>query len=172
MTDRYTKVLLTIITLCLIWLGVKDTPLEPVVSAQNHAWDALFQEWDDTALALGLSNPNLALPQLVGYAYVCYSRMYQGTGYASHGDYGALTVNLRSAPNCEGATIGTGRIFSEGATHSSSQSNYLYSEAGVMSEYENAARAAASGHRVSYYRCSNVKTTCLRALTFREGPAV
>jgi hypothetical protein len=35
MTARYTKVLLTIITLCLIWLGVKNTPLEPVVSAQN-----------------------------------------------------------------------------------------------------------------------------------------
>ena len=33
MTDRYTKVLLTIIALSLIWLGVKDTRLEPVVSA-------------------------------------------------------------------------------------------------------------------------------------------
>ena len=64
MTDRYMKVVFTIIALALIWLGVKDTRLEPVVSAQNQGWDAPFQEWDDTALALGLPNPNLALPEL------------------------------------------------------------------------------------------------------------
>ena len=58
MTDRYTKVLLTIIALCLIWLGVKDTRLEPVVSAQNQGWDAPFQEWDDTALALAARGEN------------------------------------------------------------------------------------------------------------------
>ena len=67
MTDRYTKVLLTIIALCLIWLGVKDTRLEPVVSAQNQGWDAPLQEWDDDPLALGLPNPNLALPEAAAY---------------------------------------------------------------------------------------------------------
>ena len=36
MTDRYMKVVFTIIALALIWLGVKDTRLEPVVSAQNQ----------------------------------------------------------------------------------------------------------------------------------------
>ena len=70
MTDRYMKVVFTIIALALIWLGVKDTRLEPVVSAQNQGWDAPLQEWDDNALALGLPNPNLALPRGAGYAYV------------------------------------------------------------------------------------------------------
>ena len=46
MTDRYIKVVFTIIALSLIWLGVKDTPLEPVVSAQNQGWDAPFEDWD------------------------------------------------------------------------------------------------------------------------------
>ena len=47
MTDRYMKVVFTMMCLSLIWLGVKDTRLEPVVSAQNQGWDAPLQEWDD-----------------------------------------------------------------------------------------------------------------------------
>ena len=172
MTDRYTKVLLTIIALCLIWLGVKDTPLEPVVSAQNQGWDAPFQAWDDNALALGLPNPNLALPASAGYAYVCFSRLYSGITYASYGDYGTLYLNFRSEPNCGGDFIGTGRIFSEGATTNRSHSSYLLSEAALMAYAEMTQRAAASGQRVIYYRCSTEKTSCIKNLSFKEGPAV
>jgi hypothetical protein len=96
-TDRYTKVLLTIIALSLIWLGVKDTRLESVVSAQNQGWDAPFQEWDDDPLALGFPNPNLALPAS-GSAYVCTSRLYGGAAYASYGDSGALYLNFLANP--------------------------------------------------------------------------
>lgn len=48
MTDRYTKTVLTVIALCLVWLSVKDTRLESAVSAQSqsemqaaisHCWD-------------------------------------------------------------------------------------------------------------------------------------
>ena len=39
MTDRYMKVIFTIVTLCLIGLTVKDAPLEPVVSAQFQGWE-------------------------------------------------------------------------------------------------------------------------------------
>ena len=120
MTDRYMKVMFTIIALSLIWLGVKDTPLEPVVSAQNQGWDAPFQDWDDTALALGLPNQNLALPASSGYAYVCYSRLQAGTTFPSSGDYGFLLLYFRSEPNCGGTVIGTGWVYSEGAIHSSS----------------------------------------------------
>ena len=88
MTDRYIKVVFTIIALSLIWLGVKDTPLEPVVSAQNQGWDVPFEDWDDDPLALGLPNQNLALPEAYGYAYVCYSRLQAGTTYVPYGDYG------------------------------------------------------------------------------------
>ncbi len=41
-----------------------------------------------------------------------------------------------------------------------------------MSVYENAARAAASGQRVRYSRCSDTKTICIKYLSFKEGPAV
>ena len=172
MTDRYMKVVFTIIALALIWLGVKDTRLEPVVSAQNQGWDAPLQEWDDDPLALGLPNPNLALPAFAGSAYVCLSRLYSGTYWASYGDYGALRLQFRSAPNCGGDWIGYGQIFSEGATTSFSHSGYLYSEAALLSVYETAARAAADGQRVFYYRCSDEKTLCIKYLSFKNGPAV
>jgi hypothetical protein len=87
MTDRYMKVVFTSIALALIWLGVKVTRLEPVVSAQNQGWDAPLQEWDDDPLALGLPNTNLALPESSGSAYVCYSRLYPGTAYAPYEDW-------------------------------------------------------------------------------------
>ena len=172
MTDRYTKVLLTMMCLCLIWLGVKDTRLEPVVSAQNQGWDAPLQEWDDTALALGLPNPNLALPDEAGYAYVCLSRLYSGTTFPYYGDYGSLHLSFRSEPNCGGDSIGWGRIYSEGATTSFSHSSYLYSEAALIAYAEMTQRAAASGQRVAYYRCSNEKTQCIRYLSFRNVPSV
>jgi hypothetical protein len=37
MTDRYTKTVLTVIALCLIWLSVKDTRLESTISAQSQS---------------------------------------------------------------------------------------------------------------------------------------
>jgi len=172
MTDRYTKVLLTIITLCLIWLGVKDTRLEPVVSAQSATWEEQFQDWDENPLALGLPDANLALPASAGFAYVCWVKLAQGTAYASYGDSGYLYLSFKSEPNCGGVTIGTGRIYSEGATISSSHANYLYREAALMAYAEMTQRAAASGQRVYYTRCSAAKTSCIRFLSFREGPAV
>ena len=172
MTDRYTKVLLTIIALSLVWLGVKDTRLEPVVSAQNQGWNAPLQDWDDDPLALGLPNPNLALPDSAAYAYVCYSRLNQGTAFSGWGDYGGLRLQFRSAPNCGGDWIGTGQIFSEGATTNSSHSGYLYSEAALMAYAEMTQRAAAFGQRVTYFRCSDEKTFCIKYLSFKNGPAV
>ena len=41
-----------------------------------------------------------------------------------------------------------------------------------MSVYETAARAAADGQRVRYYRCSAEQDSCIKYLSFREGPAV
>ena len=158
--------------LSLIWLGVKDTRLEPVVSAQSATWEEQFQEWDENALALGLPDQYSALPASSGAAYVCYARLYGGAGFASYGDYGSLLMGFRSEPNCGGTVIGWGRIYSEGATTSSSHASYLYREAALLSVYENAARAAASGQRVTYYRCSATKSSCIKYLSFREGPAV
>jgi len=172
MTDRYMKVMFTIIALALIWLGVKDTRLEPVVSAQSATWEEQFQDWDENPMALGLPDQYSVLPASSGYAYVCYARLLSGTTFAPYGDYGSLSMNFRSEPNCGGSFSGSGLVFSEGAIHSWSHSRYLYSEAALMSVYENAARAAASGQRVRYYRCSSEKTMCIKSLSLREGPAV
>jgi len=172
MTDRYMKVVFTIIALALIWLGVKDTRLEPVVSAQSATWEEQFQDWDENPLALGLPDQYSALPASGGYAYVCNSRLQSGATFASYGDSGALVLYFYSEPNCGGSAIGGGRIYSEGATSSSSHANYLYREAALLSVYENAARAAASGQRVYYYRCSSAKTSCIKYLSFKEGPSV
>jgi hypothetical protein len=172
MTDRYMKVVFTSIALALIWIGVKDTRLEPVVSAQSATWEEQFENWDENPLALGLPNANLALPASCGYAYVCNSRFIGGAAYDHFGDYGALYLYFSNEPNCGGAAIGSGRIFSEGATHSQSHASYLYREAALLSVYENAARAAASGQRVYYARCSVEKTSCIKLLSFKNAPAV
>ena len=121
---------------------------------------------------LGLPNPTLALPASAGYAYVCYSRLYSGTANASYGDYGYLLLAFKSEPNCGGSYIGNGLVFSECAILTSSHSNYLFSEAALMAYAEMTQRAAASGQRVFYYRCSNVKTNCIKYLSFRNVPAV
>jgi hypothetical protein len=170
MTDRYMKVVFTIIALALIWLGVKDTRLEPVVSAQSATWEEQFQDWDENALALGLPDANLSLPASDGFAYVCYARLLSGAYFAHYGDYGALHLNFRSEPNCGGSFIGSAYVFSEGATSSQSHSSYLYREAPLMAYAEMTQRAAASGQRVYYYRCSVAKTTCISYLSFRDGP--
>ena len=41
-----------------------------------------------------------------------------------------------------------------------------------MAYAEMTQRAAASGQRVIYYRCSGEKTFCIKYLSFRDGPAV
>ena len=172
MTDRYMKVVFTIIALALIWLGVKDTRLEPVVSAQSATWEEQFQDWDENPLALGLPDQYSALPASSGSAYVCNSRLYGGAGFSSYGDSGYLHLYFMSEPNCGGSVIGSGRIYSEGATLILSHSSYLLSEAALMAYAGMTQRAAASGQRVFYYRCSDVKMTCIKALSFRNAPAV
>ena len=104
--------------------------------------------------------------------YVCYTRLYAGTANASSGDSGAIFLHFYSEPNCGGSFIGTGRIYSEGATTPVSHSGYLHSEAALMAYAEMTQRAAASGQRVAYYRCSDEKTMCIKYLNFRNVPAV
>ena len=163
MTDRYMKVVFTIIALALIWLGVKDTRLEPVVSAQ-------WQGSDDDPLAQGLPNQNSVLGLLdssSGYAFVCSSRLYPGSTYSGqYGDHGFLRLSLYSEPACEGSSIGTAYMFSENATSSWTHSSYLFSGAGLMAYAEMTQRAAAYEQEVYYTRCSDEKVRCIRYLSF------
>ena len=162
MTDRFTKVVLTIIALTLIWLGVKDTRLEPVASAQ-------WQGSADDLLAQGLPNQNSVLGVLedkAGWAFVCSSRLYPASGFSQYGDAGLLRLSLYTEPACEGSSIGVGYMFSEGASHSWTHSSYLFSEAGLMAYAEMTQRAAAYEQEVYYYRCSDSKTNCIKFVSF------
>ena len=81
MADHYTKVLLTIIALCLIGLVMKDAWLEPVVSAQ-------FQGWEEEASMPG--RDSFALSAANGYAYLCVARLLPNSFAASGGRAGFL----------------------------------------------------------------------------------
>ncbi len=173
MTDHYhrsefAKGLLTIIALCLIWLGVKDMPLEPVVSAQSATWEEQFQNWDENAQASGLPNSNFALLNTTGTAHVCSSRLtIGGSPTMWPGDYGSLWVLFKTEKHCGGSTIGSGRMFSKGAGHPNMPSSdvYLLSEAQLMTYAQMTQRAAAYGQEVWYVSCG---PSCLTTISFRE----
>ena len=178
MTDRYTKVLLTMMCLCLIWLGVKDTPLEPVVSAQNQGGDTAVPDWTDTALGLGFPDPNLALrePSVIDStqvsAYVCYSRLHPKQVNTAYGRYGHLLLGFTGGPNCTGGFSGWANMYSVGAISSNTDPNYLYSEAGLLAYAEMTQRAALSGQQVTYYSCHGYTagSACISYLTFKGLP--
>ena len=51
-----------------------------------------------------------------------------------------------------------------------SHSDYLLSENQMLTFYDLASRAADTGQRVRYSRCTAFKTSCLRYITFRGDP--
>ena len=158
--DRYTKTILTVIAIALISIAVKDVDLFPIAEAQ--------QGWEiDNELAMNGSMQ--VLPEAADYAYICRSTLLPTTG--TTGDHGFLYVVFRTAPQCMGSSIGFGYMFSDGATHSYSHSAYLLSADNLHFYADATARAADTGQRVRYYRCSDSKTNCLRNIQFRGDPA-
>jgi len=159
--DRYTKIILTGILLVLISIAVKDVNLFPIAEAQ--------QGWEiDNEIAM-MDGSMQALPYSSGYAYICRSRFIPVTN--SSGDHGHLRVDLRSEPQCMGDFVGSGYMYSDGATTSSSRSIFLLSENQLLFFADATARAADTGQRVRYYRCGNDHTNCLRYIQFRGDPA-
>jgi len=159
--DRYMKVVFTVIAIALISIAAKDVNLFPIAEAQ--------QGWEiDNELAM-MDGSMQALPESSDYAYICRSSLVPKAG--TTGDHGHLRVDLRSEPQCMGDFIGSAYMFSDGATHSWSSSQWLLSENQLLSFFESANHAADTGQRVRYYRCSSDKTNCLRYIQFRGDPA-
>ena len=159
--DRYTKTILTGILLVLISIAAKDVDLFPIAEAQ--------QGWEiDNEIAM-MDGSMQAFPETAGYAYICRSTLVPNAG--TTGDHGFLYVAFRTAPQCMGSLVGSGWMFSDGATTSSSHSTFLLSENQLLSYFESANHAADTGQRVRYYRCSNDKTQCLKYIQFRGDPA-
>ena len=48
-TDSFMKVIFTIIVVCLVWLSVKNTPMEPVVTAQGGVYTQ--KKWEGLVLS-------------------------------------------------------------------------------------------------------------------------
>jgi len=159
--DRYTKTILTVIAIALISIAVKDVDLFPIAEAQ--------QGWEiDNEIAM-MDGSMQGLPEVNNYAYICRSR-FNPLSNDTWGHHGFLTVTFHTAPQCKGSWIGYAYMFSEGATHSYSDSNYLLSENQVLYFSNSVDRAADTGQRVMYHRCYN-KTNCLRYIDFRGDPA-
>ena len=159
--DRYTKTILTGIFIALISIAAKDVDLFPIAEAQ--------QGWEiDNEIAM-MDGSMQVLPESAGYGYICHSRHVPMTG--SIGDHGSLTISFRTAPQCMGDFIGSGVMFSDGATHTVSHSSYLLSENQMLYFSNSADRAAENGQRVRYARCSSDKDLCLKYIQFRGDPA-
>ena len=159
--DRYTKTILTGILLVLISIAAKDVDLFPIAEAQ--------QGWEiENDLAM-MDGSMQALPASNGLAYICHSIFVPRSSYK--GVHGYLRVVFHAEPQCMGSYVGSGYMFSEGATHWDALSSYLLNENQLLTFYELASRAADTGQRVAYGRCADEKTLCLRYISFRGDPA-
>ena len=161
--DRYTKTIQTGIFIALISIAAKDVDLFPIAEAQ--------QGWEiDNELAM-MDGSMQALPEANAFGYICRSILYPRGAYLQSGDHGSLLVVFYTEPQCMGSSIGWAYMFSDGATHSYSHSTWLHSANNLHFYADAAARAADTGQRVRYARCSSSKTNCLRYIQFRGDPA-
>jgi len=159
--DRYTKIIQTGILIALISIAAKDVDLFPIAEAQ--------QGWEiDNDLAM-MDVSMQILPEGSALAYICRSTLHPTTG--SLGDHGYLYVVFHTEPQCMGDFIGSARMYSDGATYSDSHSSFLLSENEMHFFADATARAADTGQRVRYYRCSSDKTLCIKYISFRGDPA-
>ena len=53
MVDRYTKVVLTVIAACLVWIVARDVPLVPEAQAQDGATQVEVVGWSAGSLSIG-----------------------------------------------------------------------------------------------------------------------
>ena len=158
--DRYTKIIQTGIFIALISIAVKDVDLFPIAEAQ--------QGWElDNELAMNGSMQ--VLPETAGLAYICRSTLVPVTN--SLGDHGYLSVTFYAEPQCMGGSVGGAYMFSDGATHAWADSSYLLSENQLLNFHDLASRAADTGQRVRYSRCSSSNMKCLKYIQFRGDPA-
>jgi hypothetical protein len=88
--DRYTKILLTIIAACLIWLSAKDLVLPPAARAQasDSVQRVMIVGWDQTVESEANADGLSALPVRITWP----------VSYGSTGDDPALTVRGVSTP--------------------------------------------------------------------------
>ena len=156
--DRYMKIVFTVIAIALVSLAVKDVNLLPIAEAQQ-GW-----EWEQET-ELGI---NAALPEANGFGYICASYYVPRSTNSETTRY--VSASFYSEPNCKGTFMASGSLYGEGTTHKNAHSYYLYDVATLLYFANSLDRAAETGQRVRYFRCSSVKTMCMRSVQFRGDP--
>lgn len=111
-------------------------------------------------------DPRTFLPSSFGVHYVCQVTLQPKAVGPIPGDVGSLAVTFTSGPNCTGASIGEGTIFSEGATSSLSDERRLYDQATLHAVGQMLQRAASDGQRVRWVRCGTGRTSCISSVSF------
>jgi len=95
--------------------------------------------------------------------YVCDVQLLPPGVDSTAGEFGHISVTFYTSPDCKGASVGSARIFSRGATASDSVPTYLMSEAMLHTYFLTLQRAAGTGQLVSWSACEQfTKTSCLR----------
>lgn len=96
-----------------------------------------------------------------GYAYVCSARYETQSTYM--GDDGGVRISFYDAPNCTGAYLGFGYLYSSGSPYVTAANEH--SEARLLTYFELASNAAESGQRVYITDCSG-SSGCIEKLNF------
>ena len=108
-----------------------------------------------TASAIG----NYASGYLCGVAY-----SPQTTG--GNGNFGYISFSMTSAPACAGSYLGSGYLYTTGATNSDSDPLYRFSEAGIFALHQAMRAATHDNQRVIVNTCSSSGGYCTKTLFF------
>lgn len=108
---------------------------------------------------IGAQPANAAIS--AGYAYVCSARYeVQSTGM---GDDGGVRMSFYDAPNCAGAYLGFGYLYSSGSPYVTADN--AHSEARLLTYFQLAATAADTGQKVYITTCTG-SVGCIEQLNF------
>lgn len=112
-----------------------------------------------TGAVAGSQPANAAISN--GYGYVCSARFETQSNYM--GDDGGVRLSFYDAPNCTGAYLGYGYMYSSGSPYVTV--NDEHSEARLLSHFQLAAQAAETGQRVYISTCTG-SAGCIEQLNF------
>lgn len=86
--------------------------------------------------------------------YPCTVTLLPYTGNAYYGNYGIVQIEMWSGAHCSGSFLGFVSAYSVGATNSTVNKSYLYTEAQLMALYRNMMEAASRSIRTYYFTAS------------------
>ena len=104
--------------------------------------------------------------------FVCQVFLYPPGIAPARGTFGFIMVRFFALPDCKGDSVGEGFVFTQGATDEKASPNFLVSEAMLHTYFLMLQRAAGTGQKVTYFRCDDSRTNCIRTLAVHGLDAV